>query len=139
MRTIIFKTAAEYLLPLLLLFSVFVLLRGHDLPGGGFVGGLIASIAFIIYMLAHGVSASRRLIFISPIYLMPIGLSLAFISGIIVPVFFKNIPVMTGVWGEQPVPILGYLSSGFFVDLGVYFVVVGVSLTIMFTIAKKNS
>lgn len=139
MRTVIFKTAAEYLLPLLLLFSVFVLLRGHNLPGGGFVGGLIASIAFIIYMLAHGVRASRRLVFISPLYLMPIGLSMAFISGVIFPLFVKDLPVMTVVWGERPVPIIGLLSTAFFVDLGVYFVVVGVSITIMFTIAKKNN
>lgn len=136
MKTVIFKTAADYLLPLLLLFSVFVLLRGHNLPGGGFVGGLIASIAFIIYMLAHGVAPARQLIIIHPSYFMPIGLSLAFISGVIAPVFFRNMPVMTGLWAEKPFPVLGDIGSALFFDLGVYLVVVGVILTIMFTIAK---
>jgi len=54
MKTLIFKTASNYLLPLLLLFAVFILLRGHYLPGGGFVGGLIASIAFVIHSFANG-------------------------------------------------------------------------------------
>lgn len=138
MKTVIFKTAAEYLLPLLLLFSLFVLIRGHDSPGGGFVGGLIASIALIIYMLAHGVDEARRLILISPIYLMPIGLSLFFISGVVVPVFIENQPVLTAIWWEKPAPVLGAVGSPLFADLGVYFVVVGVILTIMFTIAKKE-
>jgi|SRR5690625_1107940 len=137
MRTIIFKTAAEYLLPLLLLFSVFVLLRGHNLPGGGFVGGLIASIAFIIYMLAHGVTAARKLIFIHPSYLMPIGLSFAFISGVIFPVFLRGLPVLTVLWVEEPIPVIGVIGSALVFDLGVYLVVVGVTLTIMFTIAKE--
>lgn len=138
MKTVIFKTAAEYLLPLLLLFSVFVLLRGHNLPGGGFVGGLLASFAFIIYMLAHGVPAAQRLIIIHPSYFMPIGLSLTLLSGVVAPVFFQNLPVLTVLWGDEPFPVLGLISSALFFDTGVYFVVVGATLTIMFTIAKEG-
>ena len=51
MKTLILRTASDYLLPLLLVFSVFILLRGHYLPGGGFVGGLIAAIAFVLHAL----------------------------------------------------------------------------------------
>ena len=56
MNTIILKTASNYLLPLLLLFSIFMLLRGHYLPGGGFVGGLIAAIAFVLHAFANGLN-----------------------------------------------------------------------------------
>ena len=62
MKTIIFKTASAYLLPLLLLFSIFILLRGHYLPGGGFVGGLMASIAFVIHSFANGIDKTGTLL-----------------------------------------------------------------------------
>ena len=60
MRTLIFRTVAPCLTSLMLLFSVFVLLRGHNEPGGGFIGGLIAASAFAIYGIAFGVPAARR-------------------------------------------------------------------------------
>ena len=62
MRIILLRTAANYLLPLLLLFSVFILLRGHYEPGGGFVGGLIASIAFILHSLANGLDKTKEMV-----------------------------------------------------------------------------
>ncbi|MEH6727783.1 MAG: MnhB domain-containing protein, partial [Hyphomicrobiales bacterium] len=55
MRTVIFRTTAPYLTSLMVLFSIFVLLRGHNEPGGGFIGGLIAASAFAIYGIACGV------------------------------------------------------------------------------------
>ncbi len=60
MRTLIFRTAAPYLTALMLLFSIFVLLRGHNEPGGGFIGGLIAASAFAIHGIAFGVHQVRR-------------------------------------------------------------------------------
>ena len=60
MNTLIFRTMAPYLTSLMLLFSVFVLLRGHNEPGGGFIGGLIAASAFAIYGIAFGVPEVRR-------------------------------------------------------------------------------
>ena len=60
MRTLIFRTIAPCLTSLMLLFSVFVLLRGHNDPGGGFIGGLIAASAFAIYGIAFGAAAVRR-------------------------------------------------------------------------------
>ena len=64
MRTLIFRTTAPYLTALMLLFSIFVLLRGHNEPGGGFIGGLIAVSAFAIYGIAFGVpSGAARHVF----------------------------------------------------------------------------
>lgn len=133
MRTIILKTASAYLLPVLLLFSVFILLRGHYLPGGGFVGGLMASIAFVLHAFANGLSNTKTLIRFHPGFLMPVGLALAFLSGI-APVLF-DLPFMTGLWYPEALPVIGALGSALFFDIGVYLVVIGVTLTIIFTIA----
>jgi len=78
MKTIILRTASNYLLPILLLFSIFILLRGHYLPGGGFVGGLIASIAFVLHAFANGLKDTKKLLKFHPGYLMPAGLALSF-------------------------------------------------------------
>ncbi|CAM4310527.1 Na+/H+ antiporter subunit B [Gillisia limnaea] len=133
MRTIILKTASAYLLPVLLLFSVFILLRGHYLPGGGFVGGLMASIAFVLHAFANGLSNTKTLIRFHPGFLMPVGLALAFLSGM-APLMF-DLPFMTGLWYPEAIPVIGSLGSALFFDIGVYLVVIGVTLTIIFTIA----
>ena len=124
------------MLPLLLVFSVFILLRGHYLPGGGFVGGLIASIAFVLHAFANGLGDTRKLLRFHPGFLMPAGLSLAFLSGIS-PMVFSNKPLMTGLWYPHHLPIVGNLGSALFFDIGVYLVVLGVTLTIIFTISES--
>jgi len=133
MKTIILKTASSYLLPVLLLFSVFILLRGHYLPGGGFVGGLIASIAFILHSFANGLMNTKSLLRFHPGLLMPFGLALAFLAG--VAPLVAGLPFMTGIWYPEALPVLGSIGSALFFDIGVYLVVIGVSLTIIFTIA----
>ncbi|WP_194777840.1 Na+/H+ antiporter subunit B [Pararhodonellum marinum] len=134
MNTVIFKSASTYLLPLLLLFSVFILLRGHYLPGGGFVGGLIASIAFIIHSAANGLEQTRSILKFHPGVLLLAGLTVALFSGIS-PMFIGE-PFMKGLWFENPVPVIGMIGSALFFDIGVYLVVVGVTLTIIFTITE---
>ena len=136
MKTIIFKTASTYLLPILLLFSVFILLRGHYLPGGGFVGGLIASIAYVLHSFANGLEKTKNVIKFHPGFLMPAGLSLALLSGL-TPLLLHGLPFMTGLWAHNAIPVLGYIGSALFFDVGVYLVVVGVVLTIIFTISES--
>lgn len=134
MKTIIFKTASGYLLPLLLLFSVFILMRGHYLPGGGFVGGLIASIAFVLHSFANGLERTKGIIKFHPGFLMPVGLSLALISGL--APLLQGQPFMTGLWASEAIPVIGLIGSALFFDIGVYLVVIGVVLTIIFTISE---
>lgn len=136
MRTIILKTASNYLLPVLLVFSIFILLRGHYLPGGGFVGGLIASIAFVLHSFANGLGNTKDLIKIHPGYLMPTGLALSFSSGL-APILGAGKSFMTGLWMHDPLPVIGTIGSALFFDMGVYLVVVGVTLTIIFTISES--
>ena|SRR5690606_19820055 len=135
MKIILLRTAANYLLPLLLLFSIFILLRGHYEPGGGFVGGLIASIAFVLHSLANGVEVTRGLFRYAPFYYIPIGLGIALCSGL-APLFVGE-PFMTALWFDNPFPIIGYVGSPLFFDIGVYLVVIGVTLTILFTIFES--
>jgi len=135
MKSLIFKTASGYLLPLLLLFSIFILLRGHYLPGGGFVGGLIASIAFVLHSLGNGLKETKQIIAFHPGFLMPLGLGVALLSGTL-PLFFGD-SILTGLWYNQPVPIIGMVGTALFFDAGVYLVVVGVTLTIIFTITDS--
>jgi len=136
MNSTILKTAANYLLPILLLFSIFLLLRGHYHPGGGFVGGLIASIAFVLHSFTHGTEATLRLLRIHPGVLIPAGLGLSALS-MFAPMISGK-PVMTGLWIEEPLPVIGLIGSALFFDLGVYLVVVGVVLTILFTISQYS-
>jgi multicomponent Na+:H+ antiporter subunit B len=134
MRSIILKTASNYLLPLLLLFSVFILLRGHYEPGGGFVGGLIASVAFVLHAFANGLDKTKEFLKYHPGVLIPIGLAISLLSGF--APMLVNEPFMKGLWLEKPIPVLGLVGSALFFDIGVFFVVIGVTLTILFTISE---
>ena len=136
MKTLILRTASNYLLPILLLFSIFILLRGHYLPGGGFVGGLIASIAFVLHAFANGLKNTKRLLKFHPGFLMPVGLSVAFLSGIL-PVLALDEPFMTSLWMHHAIPVIGKLNTALFFDIGEYIVVQGVTLTIIFTISES--
>jgi len=129
------RTAADYLLPLLLLFSVFVLLRGHYLPGGGFVGGLIASIAFVLHSFAYSTRETKQLFKRDPFFLIPVGLSLTFISAILPAFAGQNF--MSALWFAESLEVIGSVGSALFFDVGVYIVVVGVVLTILFTISEN--
>lgn len=134
-QSIILSTAAQYILPLLLLFSFFLLMRGHNEPGGGFIGGLVASAAFALYSIAFNVEQTRRLLRVDPRVLIGVGLLLALVSGMLA--WFTGAPFMTAIWGEQVYPVFGKLSTPLLFDIGVYMVVLGVTLKIVFVLAEE--
>lgn len=136
MNSSILQTATRYLLPILLLFSVFLLLRGHYYPGGGFVGGLVAAIAFVLHSFAYGTHSTMKILRYKPLSLIPIGLAVATLS-MFLPVFW-GLPVMTGLWLDEPVPVIGLIGTALFFDIGVYLVVIGAALTILFTISLET-
>ncbi len=102
--------------------SLLVLLRGHNEPGGGFIGGLLAAAGFVVYGLAFGAEPARRLLRISPVTLLSAGLLLAAGSGI--PALFTRRPFMTGLWWGQLLQ-LGKFGTVLLFDVGVYLVVLG--------------
>lgn len=131
MRSLILTTASRFLLPLLLVFSIFVLLRGHNDPGGGFIGGLVASAGFALYALAFDVENARQALRISTRKLIASGLIFAIIGGSY-PLLL-GYPFMKGLQWEPTFPAIGHLSVPLVFDTGVYLVVMGVVLTIVFT------
>ena len=134
MTSVIFSTATRYIMPLLLLFSLYILMRGHNEPGGGFVGGLVASAAFSLSAIAHGVGISRQRLLIDPQKLIACGLLTAMGSGLL-PVAMGQ-PFLTGVWTAGELPVVGKLGTPQLFDVGVYLAVLGVVLTIVFTLAE---
>jgi multicomponent Na+:H+ antiporter subunit B len=134
MSSLIVMTTARYLLPLMLLFSVYLLLRGHDGPGGGFIGGLVASTAFSLYALAYDVAQARRTLRVDPHLLIAAGLLAALASGMLSLVLGK--PFLTGLWVGLELPALGKIGTPLLFDTGVYLVVIGVALIIIFELAE---
>ncbi|MAS37271.1 MAG: Na(+)/H(+) antiporter subunit B [Anaerolineaceae bacterium] len=134
--SLILSAATRLILPLMLLFSVFLLLRGHSEPGGGFVGGLVAAAAFTLFALGYGVGRARHALRIGTIELIGAGLLLAFLSGLLP--LFGNLPFLTALWTSIELPIIGPLNTVLLFDTGVYIVVVGVTLTIIFSMAEAE-
>lgn len=138
MTSLILATAARYLFPLMLLFSVFLLLRGHNLPGGGFIAGLIAASAFALYWIAHGLDAVRKLLRADPQVLVGVGLLLALVSGLPSLVFGEA--YLTARWTAVAILDNGefHIGTPLVFDLGVYLLVTGVLLLIVFTLAEER-
>jgi multicomponent Na+:H+ antiporter subunit B len=135
MKSLILQTASRYLMVLLVIFSVFVLLRGHNEPGGGFVGGLLIAGAFALYALAYEAKEARRLLRLDPRTIIGLGLVTAAGSGL--AAVWHGQPFLTGLWLPYPIPFLGKLGTVFFFDLGVYLVVLGTTLLVLFTLEEE--
>ncbi|WP_182084947.1 Na(+)/H(+) antiporter subunit B [Aureimonas sp. ME7] len=138
MRTVIFRVTAPYLTALMLLFSLFVLLRGHNEPGGGFIGGLIASSAIAVYGMACGVDAVRRALHFHPIAYAGFGLLMAVAAGFL-PIFSGS-PFMTGLWAFVSVAGADVaLSTTLVFDVGVFLVIVGAISAIALSLEERYS
>ena len=135
MRSTILRIGSRFLMPLLLLFAVFLLLRGHNEPGGGFVGGLVVAAAFVLYAIAYGVEAARRALLVEPSVLFGAGLLVAVGSGL--PAVLFGLPFMTALWttaGDGSFVL--DVGTPLFFDVGVFLAVIGVVLTIVFTLGE---
>jgi multicomponent Na+:H+ antiporter subunit B len=128
-------TAIRYLVPVLLLLSLFLLTRGHNEPGGGFVGGLVAGAAFALYAIAHTVHEARRLLRFPPRTLIGVGLLIAVGSGLVSLLFQQ--PFMTGIWSTVELPFMGKIGTPGIFDIGVYIAVLGVILQIIFELMEE--
>jgi multicomponent Na+:H+ antiporter subunit B len=136
MPSLILQTAVRYLVPLLLMFSVFLLLRGHNEPGGGFVGGLVAGSAFALYGIADGMEVARQSLRVAPQQIIGVGLSFALTSGLLS--FVAGHPFMTSLWDDRALPGIGKPGTPVMFDTGVYLVVVGVTTLIVFSLAEET-
>jgi multicomponent Na+:H+ antiporter subunit B len=118
-------------MPLLLLYGLFLLLRGHNAPGGGFAGGLVVAAAYSLSAFAFGVAAARRALLIDPSRLIGVGLLLALASGVMPVLTGKHF--LTALWFS---PAVG-LGTPLIFDVGVFCVVIGVVLTMTFMLGEE--
>ncbi len=139
MSSLILRTATRYLVPLLLLFSIYLLLAGHNYPGGGFVGGLAAAAGLALYALAFDVRSARTMLRLTPTGVSALGLMLAALSGL--PGILRGSSFLTGKWMVAYLPGFDPIKIGTPVlfDLGVYLVVLGVTMSIIFALAEEES
>jgi len=133
--SLILHVGTRVLFPLMLVFSVFLLVRGHNEPGGGFVGGLVAAIAFALVLLTDGEATARRALRVSPVRLIGVGLALAVLAG--VPPLLRGEPYLRGLWLKTPLPVIGKLGTPLLFDAGVYLVVLGITVAIVFALAEE--
>lgn len=135
-RSLILRTTTRPIILVLLLISVFLLLRGHDLPGGGFIGGLVAAAAVALFAIAFGPRAAARLLRWRPEQLIGWGMAAAVAAGLLGMLFGR--PFLTGLWwiipvGDQELK----LSTPLLFDVGVYLVVIGVVLRFVLSLEER--
>ncbi len=133
-RTLLLETAARVLFPIVLVFSVYLLLVGHYGPGGGFAGGLTAGLAFVLRYIAGGSADGAEIgarIVVRPPMLMGLGLTLAVLAAL-VPVL-SGAPVLSSAKASFVLPLIGPvdLVSSLVLDVGVYLLIIGVVLDLL--------
>ena len=138
MTSLILRTTTRYLTPLLLIFSVFLFWRGHNQPGGGFAGGLVAAAPFALLSIASGAARARQVLHVEPHMLIATGLLIALLSGVIG--LLGGYPFLTGIWVYLGLPGFAAVEVGTPVlfDLGVYLVVIGITLSIIFALEEAE-
>lgn len=138
MNSVILKTATRLLFPLLLVFSVFLFFRGHNEPGGGFIGGLVGAAAFVLFAIVFGTKLTRELLRLDPRVMVGWGLLFGLISGL--PAMVYGSAFFTGQWAF---PVINdvelHLGTPLIFDIGVYLVVVGFTLAVIFSLEEEEN
>ncbi|MGM0452155.1 MAG: Na+/H+ antiporter subunit B [Thermodesulfobacteriota bacterium] len=136
-NSLILKTATRLLVSIILVFSVYLLLRGHNAPGGGFSGALVAGTGFALYAMAEGVRPVRRAIGIDPRQLIVFGMTMAILSGLAGG--FAGQSFFTGLWWTvaelNNVELV--VGTPFIFDIGVFAIVLGTILTLVFALESE--
>lgn len=138
MPSVILRIAARTLTPTLFVAALILLFRGHNAPGGGFIGGLLGAAAVTLYAMANGPSSARQLIRVTPRSIMAVGLFIALSSGF--PALFHDTPYMSGQWMTLHLPLAGALPVGtvLIFDIGIFIAVIGFVLTIFFALTEAE-
>ncbi len=133
-NNLILKSTSSLIVFILLGFAIYLLLAGHNSPGGGFIGGLTTTAAFLLMYMAFGEETVNKIVPVDFMIFIPIGLLIATLTGL-GSLLFK-MPFLTHTFGSFTIPLLGEieLSTAMLFDLGVYFTVFGTTMTIILTI-----
>ncbi len=132
----ILQSFARLTLHLMLVFAIYLLLRGHNAPGGGFIAGVLTAVALTFQMMAFHTEALLQEMPWKPLQVVVVGLLLAAGTGL--GSVFIGYPFLTSAIGHYSFPLLGEveLATAMGFDIGVYLVVVGTSLGIIRAIAE---
>lgn len=136
---LLLATVAQSILPLALMVSVFIFFRGHNLPGGGFIAGLITAVAIILLYISQGVDWVKARLNIEYQRVVAIGLMIALVTGLASWIFER--PFLTSWFDYFTLPVFGEieLASAIAFDLGVYVTVVGATLLILSSLGKMTT
>ncbi len=135
MNTLIVRTAIKILTPLFLIFSVYLLFRGHNEPGGGFIGGLIAAMPLTFHAMIYGARETKKMFKINTMVLIALGLLISASSGLVS--IFEGQPFMSSLWADFYLPIFGKPGTPIMFDIGVYILVVGIVLRITLNLSEE--
>lgn len=137
MSSLILKTATRLLVGLILTFAVYLLLRGHNAPGGGFSAALVAGTGFALFAIAEGPAVVRRALRMQPLQIAMCGLGLAILSGLAGPMTGR--PFLTGIWWiwQPGRPYEVAIGTPLFFDFGVFFAVLGTLLTLILALEEN--
>lgn len=138
MNSIILQIASRYIKWIFIAIALIALIRGHNDPGGGFIGGLLASLAFIFKGFAYSFYELKQQLKRKPDYLISGGLALVLAS--FVPSVLNHQQLMKGVWIKPHLPFIGELKLGtpLIFDIGVFFVVIGITFVFMTSLTKDK-
>jgi multicomponent Na+:H+ antiporter subunit B len=140
MRTndLILKTTTNIIVFIILAFSFKLFLAGHNMPGGGFIGGLMTAGAIILMYLTYGFGPIKKVIRVPFTLLIALGLTIAIATGM--GSFLFDEPFLSQTDGYFYLPILGktHLATAVLFDIGVYLTVIGVTMTIILSIAEDQ-
>lgn len=140
MRTndVMLQTATKVVTFIILMFAVHIFFAGHYTPGGGFIGGLLTTSAIVLLMLAFGIPTVKKVLPINYVVLTAVGLLIAVATASASIIF--DVPFFTHAYDYFDLPLFGETSlhSALLFDIGVYLVVVGVTMTIIQTIGEDE-
>lgn len=135
---VILMTAARVIIFIIVLFSINLFFAGHNAPGGGFIGGLLTAAAIVLFAIAFGMDALKRVLPVNYRTMTGIGLLIAVLTG--AGSFLFKAPFLSHSFGHFQLPILGdtELATAVLFDLGVYLSVIGVTLTIILSVGRER-
>ena len=134
MNSAILQIASKYVRTLMVILAVLILLRGHNLPGGGFIGGLLAELSIAFKGFAFTPDKVREEIRWKPRGYMAFGLFLILLSTL--PGWFSGKGLMTGIWVTIPLTSGFKFGTPFLFDIGVFFAVIGVTLLFLLSLTR---
>jgi multisubunit Na+/H+ antiporter MnhB subunit len=132
MTSFILRVATRMLVGLILVFSAYLLFRGHNAPGGGFSAALVAGTGFALFAIAEGPGPVRQALRVAPLTIVAWGLLVALGAGL--AGLAAGRPFLTGLWGAETAKGLG---SPLIFDSGVFLVVLGTLLTLILELEER--